>query len=135
MDVEPEETQLPSRRNVWRLVGLILIALALASLALLRRGAGEGQGFTGANRPSYIISVQVIPSDLRLVTLSVVDSPAGSARQAGDEIATVPGRAVLDQEGTWQLQARFQNRSSDVVSVNVPQTRSVILEIPEASSE
>jgi hypothetical protein len=37
----------------------------------------------------------------------------------------------LDQAGTWQLQGRFQNRFSDVVTIEVPRDLSVTLVIPE----
>jgi hypothetical protein len=121
--------QVRNRRMVM-LTLLVIAAAILGALALWRQGTTPVAPATRSG-PQYIVDVRVLPDTLRNVTLLVVTSPPGSSFEPGHEVTIVPGAAVVDQAGTWQLQGRFQNRFSDVVTIEVPRDLSVTLVIPE----
>ncbi|MBS3933418.1 MAG: hypothetical protein KGZ35_03605, partial [Truepera sp.] len=118
-------------RRLVLLALLLILATGLALLAFWRQGFGNvlEPGVSPVVR--FIVNVGVVPDDLRQVRLVVVESPAGSRLRPGNEVATVPGPAVLDQAGLWQLQARFQNLTSEVVAVRVPDERAITITLRE----
>jgi len=118
-------------RRLVLLALLLVLATGLAFLAFWRQGFGNalGPGINPVVR--FIVNVGVEPDDLRQVRLVVVESPAGSRLRPGNEVATVPGPAVLDRAGLWRLQARFQNLTSEVVVVRVPDERAITITLRE----
>jgi hypothetical protein len=121
--------QVRNRRMV--MLTLLVIAAAILGALALWRQAASPVAPAARSGPQYIVGVEVEPDTLRNVTLLIVTSPPGSSFEPGHEVTFVPGPAVLDQAGTWQLQGRFQNRFSDVVTIEVPRDLSVTLVIPE----
>ena len=118
-------------RRLVLLALLLILATGLAFLAFWRQGFGNALG-PGVNPVvRFIVNVGVVPDDLRQVRLVVVESPAGSRLRPGNEVATVPGPAVLDQAGLWRLQARFQDFTSEVVVVRVPDERAITITLRE----
>lgn len=121
----------PERGRYLRRIALVAVLLlggaALATLAFLQQDNGGSTATNGSTR--YIVDVEVVPDSLRLVTLSVVSNPPGSERSPGDEIATVPGPVVLDEAGEWQLQARFQQRVSNIRTVVVPTQETIVFDL------
>lgn len=83
--------------------------------------------------PRFLVTVSIEPDSLRNVSLSVISRPSASSRRIGEQIAIAPGTAVLDAPGQWELQARFQDRSSGIVRFSVPETRNIVMVLPEAS--
>jgi hypothetical protein len=117
-------------RRLVLLVLLLILATGLALLAFWRQGFGNALGPGGNPVVRFIVTVGVVP-DLQQVRLVVVESPPGSRLRPGNEVATVPGPAVLDQAGLWRLQARFQNLTSEVVVVRVPDERAITITLRE----
>lgn len=122
----------PRTRRLFLLVLLLVAAAILGVLALMQQNETPAAATPGRSATQYIVSVAVEPPTLRNVTLIVVSSPPGSNYQPGHEVTFVPGPAVLDQAGEWQLMGRFRNSLSDTVTVNVPDERSLTLLIPDA---
>lgn len=120
-----------AHRRLVLLVLLLILAAGLAYLAFWRQGFGNAIA-PGVNPVvRFIVNVGVAPEDLRQVRLVVVESPAGSRLRPGSEVATVPGPAVLDQPGLWRLQARFQDLTSEVVALRVPEERALTMTLRE----
>lgn len=134
--LRPADRQRGNRRLAL-LIALIIGVALLGYLAFMRQGAAP---LTSAKRDTtqYKVNVSLEPNSLRYVSLLVIDSPPGSVRETGDEVATIPGPTgplVLDAAGVWQLQASFQDMRSEVVTFTVPEDRSVTFTLlePEAS--
>lgn len=118
---------------------IMLALLFVAAAALLALGFWQQRerlmNFGGGDAPaiSHVVNVAVEPGDLPPVRLYVVSSPDGSQFQPGDILRSVPGQVVFDREGSWRLQGRFEDRASEVVTLQVPDDRSVTIVIPEAA--
>jgi hypothetical protein len=119
-------TSAPDRRRLW-LLGLLVVASIALALMLVWGGRDAGGPETVGAGGSYPVVVRVTPERLPPVSLVVVSSPPGSQYAAGTVIRSVPDRIVLDREGTWQLQGRFEGRHSSVVTVVVPTDVPVVL--------
>ena len=114
------------RRRVW-LVGLLVVAaMALALVTVMGREASPASEAIGSGG-SYVIDVRVEPASLPPVSLVIVSSPSGSRHAPNTIIRTVPDKVVLDREGTWQLQGRFDGRRSQIVTIAVPRDQLVVL--------
>ena len=86
----------------------------------------------------YPVEVQIGPASLPPVEIVVVQSPTGSRLLPNTVVGRFsPGinNIVLDRDGIWQLQARFQDRVSETVTFELPQQRNVALTLPEAPQE
>lgn len=120
----------------WLLVGGLLLALGVLLYLVFFQ---QDETPVSQSSTSYIIDVNIVPESLRNVTLLVAESPPGSSHVPGSTITYVPGPALLDRAGEWQLQARFQDRLSEPVTLRVPDdcaspnTCSVTLTLPEAA--
>jgi hypothetical protein len=134
-----EETSKPgmsitTRRIIMLLLVVFLLAVLGAIWAFVRQGVNT---FTPevTSPVGFLVEMQIEPSNLPPVEVYVVASPAGSRYSAGSIVGIyAPGRKqqlVLDKEGLWQLQGRFQDRVSEVVSLQLPEQRSFIITIPE----
>ncbi len=130
-----EDSKKRDNRRGFLLFSLVAAAIMLASLAFFRQDLTVFSGPQSANRVQYIVNVNIEPESLRYVSLLVVKSPSGSARRPNDIIANVPGPAVLDQAGEWQLRARFQDNISEAVTVRVPEEQAITLVLPEPEPE
>jgi len=118
------------RRRTWMLAALLLGALVLAIVtAVARRPVPPPTGALGSVT-SIVVDVRIEPASLPPASLVVVASPSGSRLSAGSALGTVPRRVVFDAEGTWQVEARFQNRRSEVVTFRLPDEREVVLRFP-----
>ena len=129
-DISLDDERRGGRRLIL-LVALLVGAAVLAVLAFLGRDAGVAAPPAAAG-PTYVLRVSVEPRGVANAVLLTRSSPDGSALETGDEIAYVPGRALLDAAGVWQLQARYQDQYSAPVSVRVPEEEAVTLTFPEA---
>jgi len=121
------------KRNLGRKVGLVALFAAagvLLYLALDRYGVLDPPPPPGPVASFFPLTVSVRPTSIAQAQLVVVSSPEDSVHDAGDEMATVPARIFLDSEGTWQLQARFQDTLSEVQTLTVPGPNAVTFEIP-----
>jgi hypothetical protein len=120
------------RRRVWLLAALVVAAVALVLLTTLGRPAGgsdTGVGTAGV----FVLDVRLAPERHPPASLVVVSSPSGSQFTPGTVLGSVPRRVALDRDGTWQFQARFQDRRSDLVTVVIPETTAVTLTFPEVT--
>ncbi len=134
---EDEFESAPRRnmRSILLVAVLLLAAAALALWAFSRQDRPAGSfGLAPENQTarSFIVDVSVEPTNLPPVEVVVVSSPTGSKYQPGS-FFRLPGRGqiVLDHDGTWQLQASFQERVSDIVTFTLPQDRSIVISLPE----
>lgn len=129
-------------RDIRRIVLLFLFLVGVAVLAYLLTQQDFRRAGPVAPPPQeltrYPVEVQIGPASLPPVEIVVVQSPAGSRLLPNTVVGRFsPGlnNIVLDKEGVWQLQARFQDRVSEVVSFELPQQRNVALTLPEAPQE
>ena len=127
-----KEGQPRRTRRVLILASLLLVVTGLASLSLLL--------VPRLNSPpqveqsvAYVIDVQVEPANLPPINVYVVESPNESEFRPGTVLGSAPMKIVFDVPGTWLIQGEFQNRRSDIVSLNVPEERAVIIVIPESN--
>ncbi len=135
--IERELDDRPARRSWRRLLMLLLVLLlagALAYFALLRQPRTSSAP-VGGNDVSYIVDVAVAPATLPPVTLMVVLAPPNSATPAGTILGSAPRKVVLDRQGHWVLQGRFQGVTSDPVAVDLPGQRSVTVTFPEGTGD
>ena len=128
------------RRLVIMLVLLIFGAAVLAYLALFwqQRQTARPEAVAGNPETVYVVDATLGPPDLPPTDVYVVSSPAGSRNPPGALITVVspPGRQIaLDRAGTWQLQARFQKRASEIVTFQVPQERAISFTLPEEPAD
>jgi hypothetical protein len=114
------------RRRVWLLGLLVVAAMALALVTVMGREASPAREAIGSGG-SYVVDVRVEPASLPPVSLVIVASPPGSQHAPNTVIRTVPDKVVLDREGTWQLQGRFDGRRSQIVTIAVPRDQLVVL--------
>lgn len=128
----------PRRRFV--LLGLLLVAataLALLAVWQQRRDLAPVGGSASVSG-NYVVTVTLEPSDLPPVTLYVVSSPEGSRWEPGAGIRTLsaqqPSELLLDRSGVWRLQARYDDRASEVATVEVPAQRAVTIVMPAPAS-
>jgi len=124
----------PASRAGWglRLLLVIIIAGFLAYLAFWRQGLNNVATPQGGQAVAFIVDVQVEPDNLPPVTLLVVKSPPGSELPPGTILGNAPRKIVLDRQGNWELQGRFQDRLSETVELEIPRDRNVIITIPAA---
>ena len=128
------------RRLVIMLALLIFGAAVLAYLALFWQQRQAALPPTAALSPEavYVVDATLGPPDLPPTDVYVVSSPAGSRNPPGALITVVspPGRQIaLDRAGTWQLQARFQKRASEIVTFQVPQERAISFTLPQEPAD
>ena len=137
-DEDDDEIDSSRGRNTRRVL-LLLVLLAcgglLAALALTRQNFRTASPQTPASGNLYVINVSLEPANSPPSDLYVISSPAGSSFRPGDGVSKVPGQIVLDKEGTWQLQARFQDRATNIISITVPQERTATLVLPTPEAE
>lgn len=119
-------------RRIVMLVAVLLGALILAGLVFFTRN-NDGGPITGTSTAAnYIVSVNLDPPNLPPLELIVVASPEGSRFRAGAVISnTLPAQIVLDRAGTWQFQGRFQDKLSEVVTLQAPDQYSLTITMPE----
>ena len=134
-----EERPRDSRGNRRTLL-LFIVALAsllLAGLAFFRQGLNTYVA-PAEQTVNYLVELDISPQNLPPVQVFVINSPEESRYSAGSILGSYPPgtrQIVLDKEGVWQLQARFQDRVSEIISFRLPEQRSVTLAIPEAEVE
>lgn len=86
----------------------------------------------------YIVELEIGPNSLPPVEIIVVSSPDGSSRPNNSVLGQYPAgrnQVALNQAGVWQLQGRFGERVSEVVSLQLPEQRKVIITIPPPPEE
>lgn len=133
--VQPAQpgTERRNRRTVMIAVLAILAAVLIVLLRLpgLRAPQAGPAGRTQA--VTYVIEVLVEPADLPPVNLYVVESPPESGLRPGSILGTAPRRMALD-EGTWVFEGRFQGRTSEPVTIRIPEDRlsTVTIRMPPA---
>ena len=116
-------------------LGATLLATAVLALLALSRQEDRFGDPTDVQPMMYVVEVSVEPPNLPPVTLFVVAAPDTSRWRPGTALATVPGRVVLDQAGVWRLQGRFQDRRSQVVTLQVPAERTATLVFAQAAAD
>jgi serine/threonine protein kinase len=125
-----------SRRNSRRgflLLALFLGALVLAGLAFFRQRTVTVANGSNTSASNYIVNVIVEPANMPPIQLNIVSSPEGSARKPGVQLATVSGQnalITLDKVGLWQFQGQFQDLKSEVVSLQLPEQRTLTIVMP-----
>jgi hypothetical protein len=120
-------------RRVLVLASLLLVVTGLASLSLLLVPRLDTPPQTEQS-VAYVIDVQVEPANLPPINVYVVESPSDSEFRSGTVLGSAPRKIVFDVPGTWLIQGEFQNRRSEIVTLNVPEEREAIIVIPEAST-
>lgn len=132
---EPAEpgTERRNRRTVMISVLAILAAVLIVLLRLPALRAPEAGPAARTQAVTYVIEVLVEPADLPPVNLYVVESPPGSGLRPGSILGTAPRRMALD-EGTWVFEGRLQGRTSEPVTIRIPEERlsSVTIRMPPA---
>ena len=129
----------PQRRRLVVMLALLIVGAAiLAYLALFwqRRQTAEFPAPSAAATAVYSVEAALGPSDLPPTDVYVVSSPPDSSKPPDSLIAVVspPGRQIeLDTAGTWQLQAKFEKRASEIVTFQVPQDHAVSFTLPPES--
>jgi len=127
-----------ARRRSWRgpalLLLLVVVAGGAAYMAVLAQRANR-QTIGGSSIVRHVVDVRVDPANLPPVSLVVDQSPNGSSFRAGTVIGSVPRRVVFDATGTWVVHAAFQGRTSDRVTLRVPEDRTLTLTFPPAAAE
>lgn len=129
------------RRRGFLFGGLLLAVLALAALALVNQlfnTSALPQAAPSTNVTQYIVRLEVSPASLPPVDIIVIESPAGSSLVTNQVLGKYPAgtnQVVLDREGLWRFQARFENSVSEIVSLQLPAERSVVLSILEEETE
>jgi hypothetical protein len=122
-----------SNRNTRRtllLVGLGIAALVLMGLVFFRQRETPLVTTPTTTALNYIVSVSVQPTNMPPVQLRIISSPAGSKKKAGSTLTTVPNQIVLDQAGIWQFQGEFQDLKSEIISLQLPEQRSMTIVMP-----
>lgn len=134
----------PARRsiNLRRIIllSLFVIGVGILTFLILRQDFNRIAPAlpTSQETVRYPVEVQIGPASLPPVEIVVVQSPTGSRLLPNTVVGRFsPGvnNIVLDRDGIWQLQARFQDRVSDTVTFELPQQRTVALTLPEAPQE
>ncbi|MCC6311974.1 MAG: hypothetical protein IT345_13805 [Trueperaceae bacterium] len=122
------------RRRSWRgpaLLVLLVLLVALGTFLALRAQRASNLGQVGAGAVRHLVDVRVDPTNLPPVSLVVDASPDGSGYKPGTIIGSVPRRVAFDANGTWVVHARFQGRSSEHVTLHVPDDVVITLSFPE----
>ncbi len=117
-----------NRRGFIALMLVFLIAAAIAGYSAFRNRQTQVIAAEQVSR-HYIVDVEVLPDNLPPVEIVVISSPSGSANKANTILQTVSGKQpiVLDKEGVWELQGRFQNSVSEIVKFSLPEDRHVTI--------
>ncbi|MFO7544965.1 MAG: hypothetical protein R6W77_05665 [Trueperaceae bacterium] len=127
-----------ARRRSWRgpalLLLLVIVAGGAAYMAVLAQRANR-QAIGGSGIVRHVVDVRIDPANLPPVSLVVDQSPSGSSFRSGTVIGSVPRRVVFDATGTWVVHAAFQGRTSDRVTLRVPEDRTLTLTFPPAADE
>ena len=118
------------RRRTWMLAALLIGALVLAVVTAVARRPVPPPAPASGTVTSIVVDVRLEPASLPPASLVVVASPSGSRLRAGSALGTVPRRVVFDAEGTWQVEARFQDRRSETVTFRLPDEREIVLRFP-----
>ena len=118
------------RRRTWLLVALVVLALVLALVTAIARRPVPPPAAAGGPVSAIVVDVRIEPASLPPASLVVVSSPPGSQHTAGSRLGTVPRRVVFDAEGSWQVEGRFQERRSEIVTFELPAQRDVVLRFP-----
>ena len=119
------------RRRTWLLVALVVLALVLALVTAIARRPVPPPAAAGGPVTAIVVDVRLEPASLPPASLVVMASPPGSQHAAGSRLGTVPRRVVFDAEGTWQVEGRFQERRSEIVTFELPAQRDVVLRFPD----
>lgn len=127
-----------NRRTIMIIVLVVLSAVLITLLLVLRQRDTE-QAPTGiSGGVTYVIDVIIEPDDLPPVNVFVLESPAASQFGPNTALGTAPRRLILDAEGTWVFEGRFQGRISEPVTIQIPEERSSSVTItvpPEPAGE
>ncbi len=122
------------RRRSWRgpaLLVLLALLVALGTFLALRAQRASNLGQVGGGAVRHLVDVRVDPTNLPPVSLVVDASPDGSGYSPGTIIGSVPRRVAFDANGTWIVHAQFQGRSSERVTLRVPDDVVITLSFPE----
>ena len=125
------------RRRSWRGPALLLLVVLVAGLAayLTILAQQRDAGGPTASAVYYLVEVKVEPPNMPPVQLIVEQSPQGSTNARGTAMASVPGRVPFDAAGTWVVHGKFQERTTEPVTVQVPETTSFTLSFPAESGQ
>lgn len=130
--LDQEERQLLAPRRAWRGPALLLLMILVAGFGAFlawrdrtTRAAGPVSPFT-----NYLVEVSVEPPNMPPVDLFVLRSPQGSRYSEGARLSTVPKSVAFDAAGTWVVYARFLNRQTAPVTLNVPEDTKVTVVFP-----
>jgi hypothetical protein len=121
-------------RRIIMVVALLVLALILAGLPFFTRDNVSDTIPNTSATANYIVSVNLDPPNLPPLELIVVSSPEGSRFRPGAVINNrVPGQGqiVLDKAGTWQFQGRFQDKLSEVVTLQAPEQYNLVITMPD----
>lgn len=118
------------RRRQWMVVALIVGALALAVVTALSQRPVPPPAQQGGPVTAIVVDVRLEPASLPPASLVIVSSPPASRLSPGTALGSVPRRVVFDAEGTWQVEARFQDRRSETATFTLPEERDVVLRFP-----
>ncbi len=126
-----------ARRKAWRGPGLLILLLLVVALgSFLALSAQRNSDITqvGGSAVRHLVDVRVSPSNLPPVSLVVDRSPEGSSYSRGTIIGSVPRRVSFDANGTWIVHAQFQGRSSEPVTLRVPEDTVITLAFEEQTA-
>ncbi|MGL4610225.1 MAG: hypothetical protein ACRCYY_11200 [Trueperaceae bacterium] len=122
---------LKNTRRLLMVAGLLICALVLAGLMFFGSNDIRTTQNIPTNTASYIVRVNVNPTNLPPLDLLVISSPEGSKFRAGAVVSKVPGDIVLDKPGLWQFQARFQDKLSQIVTLQPPDEYTLSITMPD----
>ena len=129
----PASTTRPGRRalpRIWMLRALIAGAVVLAVLTAISQRPLPPPPAPSGPVTSIVVDVRIEPASAPPASLVIVSTPPGSRLSAGTTLGSVPRRVVFDAAGTWQVEARFQDRRSNTVTFTLPEERDVVLRFP-----
>lgn len=115
-----------NRRGFIALMSVFLLAASIGGYSYFKNRQTQVIANEQVSR-HYIVDIEVLPNNLPPVEIVVISSPSGSANKPNTILQTVSGKQpiVLDKEGVWELQGRFQNSSSEIVRFSLPEDRHV----------
>lgn len=124
--------------RAWRGPGLLVLLVLVVALGIflaLRAQRNSTLSQVSPSTVSHLVDVRVSPGNLPPVSLVVDRSPDGSRYPRGTIIGTVPRRVGFDAAGTWVVHGLFQGRSSEPVTLQVPDDTVITVVFPETPPE
>ncbi len=143
IDFDGEPDGRARRRSIMLWITLVF-ALLLAGIAFYYQLFSNNSLTSSFSPPAsesaagFIVELDIQPRDIPLAQIVVISSPDGSTRPNNSVFGNYPAgtnQIALNQAGLWQFQGRFEDRRSEIISLNLPEQRRIVIEIPELEEE